>query len=111
MQERLTRKAAKGKDDLTKEFKFWSTQPVPKFNENFEEHGPIDAPKTVAEVRPDPYPMPEGFTWCSMNVKDSIERKEIYTLLYENYVEDDDCTFRYSILVLYLSCEFLNLLK
>ena len=96
MQERLNRKASKGKDDLTKEFKFWSTQPVPKFNENFEEHGTIDALKTVEDVRPDPYPMPDGFTWSSLNVNDSTHRKEIYTLLYENYVEDDDCTFRYS---------------
>jgi glycylpeptide N-tetradecanoyltransferase len=88
------RKTLKGKDDPTKEFKFWNTQPVPKFTDHFNEHGPLDVPKTVADVRPEPYSMPEGFEWCSLDISSSEHLKEMYVLLYENYVEDDESTFR-----------------
>jgi glycylpeptide N-tetradecanoyltransferase len=90
-------------------------QPVPKLSEKFqeEENCPIDAEKTVAEVKQvcftltlpvsvsqplaagqDPYAMPKGFDWVSMDVNDPIQLQEIYTLLTENYVEDDDNMFR-----------------
>lgn len=39
--------------------------------------------------------MPKGFDWVSMDVNDPIQLQEIYTLLTENYVEDDDNMFRY----------------
>lgn len=42
----------------------------------------------------EPYNMPGGFSWDTMDVSNSAQLDEIYTLLYENYVEDDDEMFR-----------------
>jgi glycylpeptide N-tetradecanoyltransferase len=42
-----------------------------------------------------PYNMPPGFEWCTLNVTDPNEILEVYQLLTENYVEDDDCHFRF----------------
>jgi len=85
---------APGRHD--KEHIFWNTQPVPKLNEVIsDENGPIDAEKTVAEVKQDPFQMPNGFHWCSVNVNDPAELSEVYTLLTENYVEDDENMFRF----------------
>ena len=39
--------------------------------------------------------MPGGFAWCTMDVHDDAQMAEIYELLYENYVEDDDNMFRF----------------
>lgn len=38
--------------------------------------------------------MPAGFEWVSLDVTDPVQLEEIYTLLTENYVEDDDNMFR-----------------
>jgi hypothetical protein len=43
----------------------------------------------------EPYSMPEGFEWVSLDVRDPAQLEEVYTLLTENYVEDDDNMFRY----------------
>lgn len=42
--------------------------------------------------------MPPGFEWGVINVDNPEEMQEMYTLLTENYVEDDDCHFRFGIL-------------
>jgi glycylpeptide N-tetradecanoyltransferase len=39
--------------------------------------------------------MPAGFEWCSMDVNEESQLQEIYNLLTVNYVEDDDCNFRF----------------
>lgn len=39
--------------------------------------------------------MPAGFEWCSLDVNDPAQLLEVYNLLNENYVEDDDCMFRF----------------
>jgi len=41
--------------------------------------------------------MPPGFEWCSLNVNDVEQITEVYNLLTENYVEDDDNMFRYTL--------------
>ncbi|GKY94282.1 hypothetical protein MPSEU_000394000 [Mayamaea pseudoterrestris] len=75
---------------------FWDTQPMPHDGERSElAEGPIQPNKPVAEVRQDPYKMPSGFEWSSVNVNDSDQRHELYTLLSNNYVEDDDALFRF----------------
>lgn len=87
--------------DGTKVYKFWNTQPVPKIDESSAEvassefHKAIEPDKTIAEIRQDPYPLPEGFVWETMTLEDSQVLKELYTLLNENYVEDDDAMFRF----------------
>jgi len=56
--------------------KFWSTQPVPKLEDKSPVvvSGPIDAPKTVADVRAEPYQLPEGFRWITLDVQDEAQR-------------------------------------
>lgn len=75
---------------------FWDTQPVPAMSsENFQDSGPIDEIKVVEDVRQEPYPLPDAFEWATCNVDNEEESKEIYTLLSEHYVEDDDNMFRF----------------
>lgn len=58
--------------------------------------GPIEEVEGGVEaVRAEPYNLPDQFEWCSCDISDDNEAKEVYTLLNENYVEDDDCMFRF----------------
>jgi len=83
---------------------FWDTQPVPAISSEYShDNSPIDEVKTVDDVRAEPYPLPGQFEWCTCNIDDDAEAVEIYTLLRENYVEDDDCMFRFD-----YSIEFLK---
>lgn len=84
---------------------FWDTQPVPSMgSENFQaaDSGPIDPLKTPEDVRDEPYALPDAFQWHSCDVMDDTEIQEIYTLLNENYVEDDDSMFRFDYSVAFL---------
>jgi glycylpeptide N-tetradecanoyltransferase len=91
-----------GKDaGSTKVYKFWNTQPVPqlqdqeeKINES-EMHQAIEPDKQIAEIKQDPYSLPEGFVWDTLDLNNEVTLKELYTLLNENYVEDDDAMFRF----------------
>lgn len=83
------------KKEEKKDFLFWNTQPVPKMDQKFFETGPIDANTDTALVKQEPYSMPAGFEWCSLDVKNPVEIEEMYKLLTENYVEDDDNMFRF----------------
>jgi len=75
---------------------FWDTQPVPSMEAEYaQDCGPIDEIKTPEDVRDDPYPLPDQFEWCTCNIDDDKETEEIYNLLSENYVEDDDSMFRF----------------
>ncbi|KXJ28238.1 glycylpeptide N-tetradecanoyltransferase 2 [Exaiptasia diaphana] len=78
-----------------KKYLFWDTQPVPKIDEEVQEFGAIEEDKTIAEIRQDPYSLPEGFEWDTLDISNSSILKELYTLLNENYVEDDDNMFRF----------------
>lgn len=80
---------------MQKSYKFWSTQPVPKFDEEIEQNEPIEADKHISEIRADPYALPNGFKWEALNLNDPLMLTELYTLLNENYVEDDDAMFRF----------------
>ena len=62
----------------------------------------IDVPKTVADIRQEPLEIPAGFTWSNVNVEDDEECKEVYDLLTQNYVEDDDAMFRFDYSVKFL---------
>ncbi|DBB08722.1 hypothetical protein WJX82_007365 [Trebouxia sp. C0006] len=87
------------KQGIKEQYDFWETQPVAQFNEDPstlpQEDGAIDAPKTVQEVRQEPYPLPDSFHWCQCNINNNDVVKEIYDLLMLNYVEDDDAMFRF----------------
>uniref|UniRef100_A0A182P9S8 Glycylpeptide N-tetradecanoyltransferase n=1 Tax=Anopheles epiroticus TaxID=199890 RepID=A0A182P9S8_9DIPT len=87
--------AKTSEEALHKSYKFWSTQPVPRMDENILANEPIEEDKPLSEIRPEPYALPDGFTWDTMNLNDPLQLKELYTLLNENYVEDDDAMFRF----------------
>lgn len=74
--------------------KFWDTQPVPRLDATVTETGPLEK-KTIAEVRQEPYNMPAGFEWSVVDITDTKQEDEVYHLLNENYVEDDDNMFRF----------------
>jgi glycylpeptide N-tetradecanoyltransferase len=97
-----------------KEHRFWATQPVPHEDkagtggggaadtaageeeaDDSSADGPIDKIKTVEEVKAEPYSLPGGFEWDTIDVEEEAQLVELYTLLNENYVEDDDNMFRF----------------
>ncbi|CAG8531451.1 2228_t:CDS:2 [Acaulospora morrowiae] len=75
--------------------KFWSTQPVPKHGETIEEEGPIEENTPHDQIRKEPYTLPKEFEWSTLELNDESELNELYTLLTNNYVEDDDAMFRF----------------
>lgn len=98
LQDIMTGLAASGKN--VKEmgaYKFWQTQPVPRFDDNnkeFEE-GPIKI-QTVDEIPKEPSPMIPGFEWVTLDLTNDEEIKEVYELLNGHYVEDDEAMFRFN---------------
>lgn len=84
------------KSRIKDKYAFWETQPVSQFKEPDSEEGPIDAPKTVAEVKQEPYNLPDSFEWCTCDFEDDHVVHEVYELLSNNYVEDDDNMFRFN---------------
>lgn len=107
LQEIMTGLAASGKNvkDMAS-YKFWQTQPVPKFGEDERAAAQLpDGPfvvQTVDDVPKDAPKMIEGFEWCTPNLEDPKEITEVYELLNGHYVEDDEAMFRfkYSVSVL-----------
>lgn len=84
---------------------FWDTQPVPSIGSEYSqthESGPIDDIKTPADIRDEGYQLPDQFEWCTCDTDDDAVCHEIYSLLSENYVEDDDSMFRFDYSVPFL---------
>ncbi|GAB7338467.1 hypothetical protein MBLNU457_4749t1 [Dothideomycetes sp. NU457] len=95
-------------------YKFWSTQPVPRFDEKAEasssasqevskisgekkpsREGPIQI-VDPAKVPQKPSPLVEGFEWCEMDLLDETELEEVRDLLTHHYVEDNEAMFRFN---------------
>ena len=55
-----------------KKFTFWGTQPVPAIEEKIEEsvNEPIEPDKPISEVRQEPYNLPDGFEWNTLDIDD-----------------------------------------
>ena len=98
------------------DYKFWNTQPVPKFQEpNLLQtteggsegktlpEGPI-LPDHIckASAKPEPAKLPEGFVWDLVDLEEKAELQELYDLLYNHYVEDTDGSFRFNYSVEFL---------
>jgi len=80
---------------VDKSHAFWDTQPMAQGEQAELPEGPIVPNKTKDEIRAEPYKMPPGFEWSTLDVMDPIQREELYVLLANNYVEDDDALFRF----------------
>lgn len=96
-QQKSTKKdgAGAGAGAAAKNYQFWSTQPVPRMDEHVSVSEAIEPEKSVSEIRAEPYSLPEGFHWETLELERAEVLRELYTLLNENYVEDDDCMFRF----------------
>ncbi|KAL4797564.1 acyl-CoA N-acyltransferase [Aspergillus venezuelensis] len=84
----------KNKKDMAA-FKFWQTQPVPRFDDaSSEAGGPIKMidPEKVSK---EPDALIEGFEWATLDLTDEEELKELWDLLTYHYVEDDNAMFRF----------------
>jgi glycylpeptide N-tetradecanoyltransferase len=90
-------------------YKFWQTQPVPKFGESLDEieEGPIKV-YGVEVVSKDPPGLLEGFEWVTMDLTKDEELQELYQLLYGHYVEDDEAMFRFNYSISFLRWYVLN---
>lgn len=77
-------------------YKFWQTQPVPRFDDQGDlTEGPIKV-INPEEVSKDPSPLIEGFEWVTLDLMDDNEVAELYDLLSNHYVEDDNAMFRFN---------------
>ncbi|KAH7155743.1 acyl-CoA N-acyltransferase [Dactylonectria estremocensis] len=97
LQDIMTGLAASGKNakDMGS-YKFWQTQPVPRFGEEGQkEEGPLRLQK-VEDVPTEPAPLVDGFEWDTMDLSDDDQIKEVYELLNGHYVEDEAAMFRFN---------------
>ncbi|XP_028990437.1 glycylpeptide N-tetradecanoyltransferase 2-like [Betta splendens] len=81
-------------------YRFWETQPVPKFGDAITADGPVAG--DGACVRKEPYSLPQGFSWDTLDLSSPSTLSELCALLNENYLEEDDNTFRLSFCAEYL---------
>ncbi|KAG2201399.1 hypothetical protein INT46_010393 [Mucor plumbeus] len=100
--ERAGKIKSSGKKDMG-DHQFWKTQPVPRYDENINESGPVEPDTPYDEIRKEPIPLPKEFEFCEIDMEDEEQVKELYELLTMNYVEDDDAQFRFD-----YSAEFLK---
>ncbi|VDK74789.1 unnamed protein product, partial [Dibothriocephalus latus] len=82
----------KSKED----YKFWKTQPVPDLGEEITTNEPVEPDTPISEIRTEPYSLPKGFFWQDLDLNNPAQLQELYDLLNENYVEDDDHLFRFA---------------
>ncbi|EDR30127.1 glycylpeptide N-tetRadecanoyltransferase, putative [Entamoeba dispar SAW760] len=84
--------------DIDNDHKFWKYEPVTgtgvivpqKYN------NPIQPDIPIEKVPKVPAPLPnENMEYCIVNIDNEKEMEEVYILLKENYVEDDDATLRF----------------
>ncbi|XP_051529802.1 glycylpeptide N-tetradecanoyltransferase 1-like isoform X2 [Myxocyprinus asiaticus] len=73
-------------------YRFWDTQPVPKIDEEVTSQGPIESERP--SVREEPYSLPKGFIWDTLDLYNQEQLSELCELLNENYTEEDDNTLR-----------------
>jgi glycylpeptide N-tetradecanoyltransferase len=78
---------------------FWKTQPVPSFEELASPKEKIvDGPIKeidIEKVDKEPSPMYPGFKWVTMDLDDEEQLNEVYDLLTNHYVEDQEAMFRF----------------
>ncbi|XP_042052403.1 glycylpeptide N-tetradecanoyltransferase 1-like [Salvia splendens] len=84
---------------LSKRHKFWETQPVGQFKDVGDTslpEGPIEQPTPLSEVKQEPYNLPAPYEWVTCDLDSEEVCSEVYTLLTNNYVEDDENMFRFN---------------
>lgn len=100
MNEMLTGLAPQGKNakDMASHA-FWKTQPVLSFDEVAKDQEAIvDGPIKeidIDRVAKEPGPLLTGFEWVTMDLEDEKQLEEVYDLLTNHYVEDQEAMFRF----------------
>jgi len=76
---------------------FWNKQPVvmpgKRVAESF--NNPIHVDLKAEDVPKEPVPLPEGYCWTTVEISNDEQLQEMFQLLEDNYVEDDDNMFRF----------------
>ncbi|KAK7328995.1 hypothetical protein VNO77_23139 [Canavalia gladiata] len=84
---------------LSKRHKFWETQPVGQYKDVGDSslvEGPIEPPTPLSEVKQEPYNLPSAYEWTTCDMDSAETCDEVYILLKNNYVEDDENMFRFN---------------
>ncbi|KAG5225531.1 N-METHYLTRANSFERASE family protein [Salix suchowensis] len=84
---------------LGKTHKFWESQPVGQFKDIGDSslpEGPIEPPTSLSEVKQEPYNLPALYEWTTCDMESDETCNEVYNLLKNNYVEDDENMFRFN---------------
>ncbi|XAR54533.1 Glycylpeptide N-tetradecanoyltransferase [Bertholletia excelsa] len=84
---------------LSKRHTFWETQPVGQFKDLRDtslREGPIELPTPLSEVKQEPYNLPSSYEWITCDMDSEEMCTEVYNLLTNNYVEDDESMFRFN---------------
>jgi glycylpeptide N-tetradecanoyltransferase len=81
------------KEAQSKTYQFWKTQPVPQMGDIVVSNEAIEPDKT--DIRQEPLSLPDKFYWDTLDLDNPDVLDELYQLLAENYVEDDDNMFRF----------------
>lgn len=71
-------------------------------DETINKDGPIEKCK-MKDVRKDPYELPTGFEWYTLDLSTEDDLQALFALLRDHYVEDSDGVFRFE-----YSIEFLK---
>eukprot|EP00252_Welwitschia_mirabilis_P004697 TRINITY_DN14997_c0_g1_i1.p1 TRINITY_DN14997_c0_g1~~TRINITY_DN14997_c0_g1_i1.p1 ORF type:complete len:420 (+),score=59.93 TRINITY_DN14997_c0_g1_i1:574-1833(+) len=83
---------------LNRRHRFWETQPVGQYSDIQNPaliEGPIEEPTPLSEVRQEPYNLPSQYEWTTCDIDSDETLSDIYNLLSNNYVEDDENMFRF----------------
>ncbi|CDY54386.1 BnaC09g53700D [Brassica napus] len=83
----------------SKTHKFWETQPVGQFKDIGDTslpEGPIEPATPLSEVKQEPYNLPSVYEWTTCDMASDDICSEVYNLLRNNYVEDDENMFRFN---------------
>ena len=84
-------------DERHRTHAFWSKQPVvmPGRRVGAAFNNPIHADLRPEDVPKAAVPLPAGYAWVCVDVTDAAQLQEVFQLLEDNYVEDDDNMFRF----------------
>jgi len=91
-------------DEEHKHHDFWDKQPVvmPGKRVGEEFNHPIHSDLKPEDVPKEPVPLPKGYSWATVDITDDTQLQEMFKLLEDNYVEDDDNMFRFDYAVEFL---------
>jgi len=86
------------------EHEFWNKQPVVMPGKRVADtfNNPIHTDLKIEDVPKEPVPLPTGFQWVTVDIKNPTQLQEMFKLLEDNYVEDDDNMFRFDYSVEFL---------